>query len=549
MKKENRSFKANKVVAVIFSLLFVLCLTVPSYSRVDSSEFRTEYQVVPGVSSDNNMAFAFGRYVLIAPFAPSIPVTETTSKEELSNHELYILDVKKVNSEPEKIDLGCYYPRKVYFDAETQSVYIKGTEIVENASTGEYEAISVLKYLRFNLPDNGKPTVNGAVQTIRIPGVTSQYAEDAPDDFIITSKYFIFHNGASILIFSKNEGYLYTVDFISKKDFDPVTNSITHLGFDKDSQVLTVLTNRKSEKEVGSGEWQHKSELYVYQLIQDGTVNLLTRLTTEAFPHNDFIPAGSSIAINWNGEANSEGYAYLPGASGTIYQTSWNLKEGSSLLGSVEPFIPSLSALQQSVGEYVSTVSLAYDKEGRTLEALRNGYTANIHRPANFRGRLGKIHRPANLRLNLEGPSLVLSQFSKKNKLVKQKIFTTELAEQEGILEPFADQEGNRYIASQKGNVFELKTGQIEDATLKLLGKLGNSLGSIGYFRDAFVAVDSCQLDENGQLVAEGSLLVAKRRETGNFLSFVNWTGASVLEHSVLGSGFCSIRRPCNTRP
>lgn len=544
MKRENRISKVGRIKAVIGSLLLIVGFTVPSYSRVDSSAFKSEYQVLAGVSSSNNIAFAFGRYVLIAPFAPSKPVTESTSKEELDNHFIYILDAKKVNSEPDKHDLGCYYPTKVYFDSETQNVYIKGTEIVENTATGEYQAISVLKYLHLNLPDNGKPVVDGLVQTIQIPGINEQFATESPDDLVITNKFFIFTNGASIFTFEKNQGLLYTVDFITKKDYDPVSNAITHLGFDHESEVLTILTNRKSESD---GEWKHRSELYIYKLTKNGTINLLTKIAPDAFPDQDFIPSGSKIAINWSGEEGKENFAYFPGANGVLYQT--RLTGESQLSGTVEPLTQDIDGLKQPVGEYLSNVSTSYFKESRTIEAIRNGYTDNIHRPANFRGRLGKIHRPANLRFMIEKPSVVLAAFGKKNRVLKTKVFDREFEQEQGILDPFTDKTGTRYLASQNGNIFELSLGQVDDSTVSLVGQLGNRLGTVGYFRDVFVGVEAYELDEAGQIVVEGGVVIARRQEDGNFISSVNWTEKLLAGNSVLGINFGSIRRPCNTRP
>jgi hypothetical protein len=547
MKKENRSNKVSKVQAAICSLLLILCFTIPSYSWVDNSAFKSEYQVLSGVSADNNVAFAFGRYVLIAPYGPSKPVTETTSKEELDNDRIYVLDAKKVNSEPGIYNLGCYYPTKVYFDPETQNAFVKGTEIIENPETGEYEPVAVIKYLHFNLPDNGKPVVDGFVQTIRIPGVIDGFASEAPDDFIVTGKYFLFTNGRSVYSYHTEQGYLYKVDFITIKDFDSQNNAITHLGFDEQSQVLSILTSRKTKGEADN--WQHKSELYFYQLAKNGTINLMSKIAPEAFPDNDFVPPGSDVAINWDGEIDKDtkAFAYFAGASGVIYQTRWS--GDSEQTGSVEAIAPAIDGLAQDSGEYLSTVNLSYLRENRTLEVLRNGYTENIHRPANFRGRLGKIHRPANLRAVVARPSLVLTSFDKKNRPVKQRIFTEEFAEEEGILTPFSDRDGSRYLASQKGNIFELKTAQVEDASISLLGQFGTHLGSVNYFRDVFVAVDSYQLGEDGQMITEGGVVIAKRRENGNFLSFVNWSEEALAGNAILGLSYGSIRRPCNTRP
>ena len=151
MKKETRCVKIGKVQAGIFGLLLIFGLTVPSYSFIDKSVFKTDSLEVTGVSGENNVQFAFGRYIITAPFAPSKAITAETTLKDLDNNKLLILDSKKISNDPYVVDLGdFYYATRVFFDAQTQMVFIRGTQIVENKSGG-YESHAVIKYLHLNL--------------------------------------------------------------------------------------------------------------------------------------------------------------------------------------------------------------------------------------------------------------------------------------------------------------------------------------------------------------------------------------------------------------
>src|SRR5689334_9599934 len=105
MKKNNHIRKIGKVQAIICSLLLVLGLTIPSYSLVNESGFKAEFFELDGITANNNLAFATDRYVLTAPYAPSKPITDETTLEELDNKSLYILDTKRADKAPYVVDL------------------------------------------------------------------------------------------------------------------------------------------------------------------------------------------------------------------------------------------------------------------------------------------------------------------------------------------------------------------------------------------------------------------------------------------------------------
>jgi hypothetical protein len=537
----------------LLSIVLMLCLTIPSYSFVGSSAFKTEQREMIGINGSNNVQFAFGRYILVAPYAPSVEITDDSTVADLDNNQLFLIDGKKIGADPLVFNLGdCYYPTRIFFDEETQTVFIRATQIVEDEN-GNYSTYAVIKHLHMNLSDNGKPVFDTIAPTIRIPGVGTQYASDAPDDFVLSHGIFTFTNGGSIFTYSLKQGFLYKVDFLTPKEFNLASNAITSLGLDADSNVLSVVTSKKSLD--AENVWQHSSELSFYKLEDNGTIDLLNRVAPESFPAGVSVPGGSSIAINWDGliensKIQNQGFAYFVGSDGVLYQTSWD--RGTEVFGELES-LGSFEELQQSSNvEYLNPVTTEYNKAARTFEFLRKGVISYIHRPVNAKkgGRLGTIHRPVNNNLTVEDSAYVLAQLGKRNKLVKQKAFVDEFVNQGGLLAPFSDEAGNRYLATYKGNVFAVNASTgVDNATVDLLGQVGNRLGSVVYFasRGVFVAVNSLDADEAGEvIVSPGALILAKRKEDNNFLSLLDLRKDFSLSKEIVGFGIGSIRRPCN---
>jgi hypothetical protein len=554
MKKEKRHFRIGKVQAAVFSLLVILSLTIPSYSRVDEAAFSMEFQEVSGASSVNNVKFVFDRYILTAPYAPSEPLSEEDPLEKFDNHYLLLVDGKKMENEPIKIDIGCYFPTKLFYSPESSTVFIKGTEFLE---TGEgLIPVAVIKYLRLNLSEDNKPIVSGGVQTIRIPGVIEEsgYATNAPDLMVINdSDTIFFTNGASVFSFSLSRGFIYKVDLITHNDFDLENNSVSYLSSDSESGTLSILINKKTEIETKA--WKHSAELYFFK-INRGTLDRLSYLPSSAFPEGVSVPAGSTIAVKvepgQDPKEDADGYGYFVATNGKLYGVHW--KGNSTAEGIVEEqgFFEGL--VQEVNAEHLSSVSTKYDKKTKVFELLKNGYTAYIHRPVNARGKIGKIHRPVNIRFTVERPAFILAQFGKKNK-VKIKAFTEEFSEVGSLLEPFTDGEGNRYVAASNGSIFTLKVNEdegVETSKLNLLGQVGDRLDSMVYFaeRRIFVGVSSFRPFENGEGIEQpGYIVAAKRKESGNYISFVSFAADALSNQVLPGIGLASIRRPCNTRP
>ena len=128
--------------------------------------------------ANNNLAFAYDRYVLVAPYAPSKVPNDASAVDQLDNYSIYLIDSKRpvnenVLSHPLETPSDhrrLYYPTKVVFDETTKTVYVRGTRY-EAVADGIQE-IAVLAYVHLNLDDTGKPVFDDNVIMIEQRGIS-----------------------------------------------------------------------------------------------------------------------------------------------------------------------------------------------------------------------------------------------------------------------------------------------------------------------------------------------------------------------------------------
>ena len=94
-----------------------------------------------------------------------------------------------------------------------------------------------------NLGEDGKPAFAPSVLSFRIKGRESNYASDAPDGVVLgqDGRYLVFQNGTSIFTYSLSEGYLYTVPFISSKDYQAENNSMSNSCYTASQRMTHIL--------------------------------------------------------------------------------------------------------------------------------------------------------------------------------------------------------------------------------------------------------------------------------------------------------------------
>lgn len=533
-------------------LLLVASLCVPAYSLIDGQTFKVESLEIAGVSGlENNIQYVYGRYIFIAPYAPSIELNENSKIDQLDNNRLLVVDTKKLDAAPRVIDLGnCFFPRTLQFDEKSGIVFVRGTEFVELPS-GDIESYEVISYISTNFAENGKPEFGPTALSFRIKdGVVNDNTDVVLGQ---DGRFLVFHNGTSVFTYRLSEGYQYGFPFISAKDYDAEKRSISYLGIDSETNVITIIVSKKTEDEKTG--WKHSSEIFFYSLNEKGTLDLIEHVASEAFPKGVSLSRGSNVAITQNVKISTDkafvGTAFFIGTDGVPYQVSLEALGGQE--GDVEPLSDkALAGVEQdATGEYLSPVQIHYESENRQITAVKQGYTSFIQRPVNFRRR-GGIQRPVNI--TVDQPALALAQLGKKNKVTQQKVFTDGFQDQGGLVGMMAADSGASYLSTRNGKVFALEVNSdVESAGVKLLGQIASDESTIDkmyYFsnRDSFVAINSYVADEKGVITKPGALLVARKRDTGSTLIGSNLTKISWPVSSFCSGLVSSIRRPCNIR-
>src|ERR1044071_7023511 len=80
----------------VLAIVLALLMGAGTYSPLAATPWKISSVELPGVSgATNNVAFAYDRYVLIAPYAPSKPVEDNNDLSQLDNRFIYLVDTKK----------------------------------------------------------------------------------------------------------------------------------------------------------------------------------------------------------------------------------------------------------------------------------------------------------------------------------------------------------------------------------------------------------------------------------------------------------------------
>lgn len=523
-----------------------------SYSP-QAAGVKMSYVELAGASGgQNNVAFAFERYVLIAPYAPRGQVEENGDLTQLDNHFLYLIDTKKpgiVLSKDLTATAGSdssrtiYYPTKVTFDPGTQIVFIRGTRFEQK--DGEVEAIEVVAYLHLNLGENGKPIIDSSVISFDIPGVGGEvHSADAPTDIALAANgnHLVFTNGASIFTYNIDQGYLYKVDLLHPSEYSS-DNFISYLAIDQESSVLTVYSTRKTASKEGESAAHHQSELSFYKLVDDGTLTLLKRAYPEDFPEEAALIPGSNVAVCSDLEKQ---FAVFVTSDGSVCQIDLR-SEGLSANVRQLAIFPELA---QQGSDDNGPRFVKYDLARRVVGVVSQGYSAQISRPGN--GRRGRISRPGNVHILTSQPVLAMAKFGKKGKVVSRNVFSEDFLEQGGLSELLSVQDGNWLMATYSGKLLSVSTtGDFEEASLQLIDNIAPRIERLDYLpsRESLVAIQSCSTDEEGTEAAQpGSIAVGK---------LISANGKSLLASAaplILSSGSPmlrpapSIRRPGNLK-
>ncbi|MGA9772385.1 MAG: hypothetical protein WBV94_25355 [Blastocatellia bacterium] len=531
-------------------------LGMPSTSSLASAPWKVSEVPLPGVNGEsNNVAFAFDRYVLVAPYASTKQIAEDADLSSLDNHILYLFDTKKPFAAPQSIDLKpvgssktIFYPTRVVFDPKSQNVYVRGTRFVETEEG--FEGIEVLGNTKLNLDDNNKPVFNSSFTVIDIKGVgAADHCSDAPLDFATgqNGSLVVFTNGASIFTYNLDQGYVYKVDIVPAKDFGQ-DSRITYLDVDDTTNIATVCWNSKSKSE--DGNVKTLSELSFYALGKDGSLNLSKRVSSDKFPENASVTPGSRVAIS-AGSDDRPDFAYFVTNDGTLCQV--DLDSDTNVSTSVKQ-LQKFDEFAQTSADDASPRNVKIDSSKRMVGIVKQGFTAQIRRPSN-----GKAGRAKNLIRSLstfnvvESPAFALVKLgNKKGKVTSSTVFADDFRSEEGLTNFAAGTEGQWMISTHSGKLYSVASSDDpQNANLELLVQLGTRTDQIAFCsaRSSVVAISSLTSDESGEgIAAPGALIIAKSNDAGiQTSSAMNLFTSQNLLASRITHGQ-SIRRPCNDK-
>jgi hypothetical protein len=508
MRTSKKASINNGVRVLTALLLLVAFFAVPSYSGLSESPIKIQTVDLPGLTgAANNVIHVNDRYVLAAPFAPK-PIegdeeeAEDLDVEKLDNHFLYIIDTKKPSGKITPVDLkGCYFPSRMMFDAQSRTVFIRGTEFYKNGK-GEDAQREVIVHLHLNLDEDGKPFFDpDPPVTIPIQGHDSEFSEDAPSQFVLgrKGKILVYTNGKSIFTYNVITGDHYAVHF---------AEDVAYLDIDEETDTLFISLNRDQDQ--GEGGIGYTSEIMFYRLRDDGRVDLIKRVKEGIYGSPISLIPGSNAAIISSLASETGEYrpdlAFFIDSKGALCQVELRSAGTDALAEEVE-YYPDLA---QSDSLTPSPRLITYNRARRALIIIKRGFVWDIRRPT-F-NRPGHIRRPTFARGN-EPASLVLVQLNKKNRVVKGRVFSDEFAESGGLSNHLFN-EDKIIVAGFDGNLYSVEfTDDLGDMKPVSIGELGTRVEFISNSGTStvYVAINSFESDEEGcRIVNPGSLVIGK---------------------------------------
>ncbi|HJQ68136.1 MAG TPA: hypothetical protein VKA70_04155 [Blastocatellia bacterium] len=500
-KKVLRSLIAQASVLAI--LLVGLCAAPSKSSLTDSMP--SDQVTLPGVhGAANNTVYARDRYIIVAPFAPSVDIGEGDDLAKLDNHFLYLFDTRKPGSQPKFTDLKIHFPTKVVFDPETGNVFVHGTEFVE-VGPGQFETRAVIAHTHLNFEADGKPSFGlDSVVPIHIPGLGSEFASEAPTDIALAygGRILVFTNGHSVFTYNVSNGAIYSVGIDSKPD-----NKVSFLDIDEVSNTVIAATSRRIEG--AEGGVKYTSDLYFIRLDKDGTLNTIKRLLPEHFGEGVFLSAGSNAAVSSDPITGAPEFGYFVTNNGGVCQVDLRAREESTT-GVLEQ-IALLPEMAQDEGLEPGPVSVRFDRSRKMITVVKQGGFLRIRIPS-FVERGGRIRIPSFTQFP-GSASIAVIQLNKKNRVIGQRIFDRPFGKENRISNMVAGQSGVGLISTHSGRIFAVDTSvSLDRVGVNPVGEMGSRIDRIAYSagRQSLTAIVSYTVNGDSQGMLPGSILFAK---------------------------------------
>jgi hypothetical protein len=505
----------KKAILLLVLLAFTTATSSPGSDNPISDLIAVKLKGLSGAA--NNIAFVDGRYVLVAPFAPSKEADEAAPLSKYDNHYLYLIDTQNPSADPVVKDLTCYFPTKLFYDSSTRTVFVRATDYLQ-APNGSYQPIEVIAYVRLGEAAQFDTTViKFAIEGEPYGGYSvwgkyldteNWWATAAPSDFAVAAgdagrRYLLYTNGAKIFSYDIAQGYLYRVGpFVS--DYSPDGNTVAYLGLDSKTNTLIVTSNKAVSAK--DGTTSYSSELYFYHLVErNGTVDLIKRVRSSGLVLDGravALTVGSNAVVSPDLE-----FALFVADDGSLCQVRF--KEGSFDEGKAYrlALFPELAAGSDSSSRGPRLIS--YDPDSNSVNLVKRGYMLNIARPVYGKpGRPGGIARPVYSHLN-ELPAIVFAHLSKAKDAVSSSTSLTNFGKDEkGISAVVLDQNLKGLVATYSGQLLSLDAAS---GQMNYLGEIGSRVDLMSMAQAGLVAVRSFEADEASRRITDPGALVLAR--------------------------------------
>ena len=538
---------------VVLFVVLVLVLGVVSYPRGADTRMKQLYSIGLGgvTGAANNTVLVFGRYVLVAPFAPTKGITDDgdLDLDNLDNSLLYLVDAKKPSAPLITKDMKgwdptpshsktVFFPTRVAYDEKSSNVYVRGLRFEQ--SDGDVTPIDVIGYVNLHQDSDGTPKFDNNVVLIDIPRASNKRSGSAPLYFAVSGQgdLLVFTNGATVYSYNLIEGYIQELGIVDASDYG-ANDSISYLNVDPATNIVSICRNREISDE--SNQRITTSELSFYRLGQFGSFQLLKHVNPEDFPDGTALAPGSNVAIVSDSDKEGSAIATFVTRDGSLCIVDLNDEGTNTTARRINRF----QELAQNDDSDSSPVLVSYDGASNTIGIVKPGFTVQIARPSNGRGR---IARPSNIHIASGQPVFAMARLNKKNKVSSAKAFTDAFKDEGGLSNFVSDDNSQWLISTYSGNLYSVNLGDdLKDSKLGLIGPLGSNVDRIDYYSDraSLVAISSFTMDPDGiRMSTPGSLVVVKiSQSSGDAILQALLPGAYALVKQAP-----SIRRPSNVR-
>ncbi|HYL98593.1 MAG TPA: hypothetical protein VEZ90_06530, partial [Blastocatellia bacterium] len=410
------------------------------------------------------------------------------------------------------------------------------------SADGSVPSSEVINYYQLQASSSKVHLLSSSLVTFNIDTVPGGDPSYTPTQFGVggQGKVLVYTNGASIFSVSLDQGYKYQVDLVPLSSYQPQVDpndstgdfdEITSLSLDPSTDIITIGIS-------GRSAGQNFSQLYFYKLNEDagsafGTLDLLKLVDKGQFPAGTSMTPGSNAVVSPDARF---GFFALDDGSLCDVRLAGDITEPRiAVLGTYSSMI---AADPMNRGARL----VQYDGATNSLAVVKKGTVLHVRRPAYSHGSPG-VRRPAYIS---ETPALVLARLSADDSGIaaSSELNSFGSGEQE-ISNIVFDGSGGGLLTTGSGSVLSVNQSgaQVLGGAVPRIGELVS--GSAGA---ALVGLSSYDVDQNGNIVDPGSLVIMSMSQTSEATRRAAFVSNSQVlsDHSVGAGAAGHIRRPCS---